>query len=159
MSQVLVVKSVGFHFKSCTFGLLTSWHVHVQPSLNRGHTRVSRAPIRHDVALETEFGLEQTVLGCGVLAAVRTVDALVRAHEGGCLCLHGVGEWPHVELVHCTIVDVGRESTSRLYVRVVSAVLRIPLDLLFIADPVLGASLHTRILMPIDGLLHCDYRT
>ena len=56
-------------------------HVHVKTSFDGSNTAVNRAPIRHNVTLETKLSLEQTILGCGVLAAVGAVDALVAAHE------------------------------------------------------------------------------
>lgn len=61
--------------------------------------RMEVGGLLHDVTLETELGLEQTVLGLAVLATIATVDALVRAHEAGSTGLHSVGEGPHVEFL------------------------------------------------------------
>ena len=43
-----------------------------------------------------------------VLAGVRLVDTLIRAHNRGDLCLNGLREGPQVDFVHCSVVNVGR---------------------------------------------------
>jgi len=132
----------------------TSGHVHVETSLNRGNAGMGSTPVRHNVSLETELSLEQTVLGSGVLASVRSVDPLVGAHEAGSAGLDGVGERPHVELVHGTVVNVGRDGSLVLLGGVVRPVGRVTHGLLLIAHPVLRTSLHTCVLGSLNGLLH-----
>ena len=135
----------------------TARHVHVKSTLNGRNTAMGRTPITHNVALETKFGLQDSVLGLGVLASIRAVESLVGAHERGGTGLHGVRKGPEVELVHGPVVNVGRERLLNNgvegRVRVVGWV---ALSLLLVADEMLGRCLHAGVLVTHDGLVHAD---
>lgn len=130
-------------------------HVHIETILDRRDARVNRAPIGHDVALEAKFFLEKTVLGLRVFASVASVQPLVGAHEAGSPGMNSVGERPKVDLVHGTVIDVGRQS-FKFDIRdgTVHLVGGVTLSLLFVSDEVLGGGLDTGILVTIDGQLH-----
>ena len=87
----------------------TTGHVHVKTTLDGGNTGVDRTPIGHNVALKSELGLQDSVLGLGVLASIRAVESLVGAHERGSTGLDRIGEGPKVKLVQGSVVHVGRK--------------------------------------------------
>lgn len=66
-------------------------------------------PIAHDEALEAHLVLEDTVEELGVLATIRVVDLIVRAHDGTDASADGISKGPGVELVHSLVVQVGGE--------------------------------------------------
>jgi hypothetical protein len=74
-------------------------------------------------------------------------------HHGGNTSLDCVGKWPHVELMHGSVVDVRGNSLDGL---VVGRLGRVSLSLLFVANPVLCTSLDTSLLQGFDGFLHGD---
>lgn len=118
---------------------------------------MNRTPVRHNVALETKLGLEQTILSGRVLAAIGAVDALVAAHEGSGLGLDGVGEWPQVELVHGTVVEVRRQSSNICVCGgTVLGVDGVTGSFLLVCNEVLCGSLNTSILVASDRLVHGD---
>ena len=77
-------------------------------------TSMESTPIAHDIALEAELGLEQTVEEFAVLATVRIVDSRVRTHDTGSSSLDGILEWPQVELMHAGIVDISGVSDGTI---------------------------------------------
>jgi hypothetical protein len=74
-------------------------------------------------------------------------------HHGGNTSLDCVGERPHVELVHSSIINVCGDSLDGL---VVGRLGRVSLSLLFITNPMFCASLDTSFLQGFDGFLHGD---
>jgi hypothetical protein len=50
--------------------------------------------------LESEFSLEETVESLGVLAAVGSVQLVVRTHDGTRFGTNSILEWPHVKSVN-----------------------------------------------------------
>lgn len=65
-----VASEKGSAVKSLAITSNVAGHVHVQAGLNACNTRVGAAPVAHDIALETELALEESVLGLGVLAGI-----------------------------------------------------------------------------------------
>lgn len=74
-------------------------------------------------------------------------------HHGGNTSLDCVGERPHVELVHSSIINVCGNSLDGF---VIGRLGRISLSLLFITDPMLCTSLNTSLLQGFDGFFHGD---
>lgn len=54
---------------------------------------------RERLTLEAELSLEKTVQHLAVLAAIRVVDTLVRAHNGCTTSRDGIIEGPEIQLV------------------------------------------------------------
>jgi hypothetical protein len=67
-------------------------------------------PITHNKALESQFVLQEVVEKLRILAGIRVVDLVVRAHDGAYTSADRISEWPQVEFVHGNIVDIGRDS-------------------------------------------------
>jgi hypothetical protein len=109
-------------------------------------------PVTHDVALEPKLAFENTVEQLGVLAAVRLVNAVVRAHHRSHTRLYSIGEWPKVEFMHGTVIDVGGDSKDGFTFIVGCG---IPLRLLLVADVVLTTCLGTYALHTFDRQRVC----
>ena len=52
-------------------------HSHIKTRQGRGDTCMLGIPVRHDPSLEPKLGLEESVQGFAVLAAIGVVDAVV----------------------------------------------------------------------------------
>jgi hypothetical protein len=88
--------------------------------------------VTYDEALETQFFLQDTIQELAVLASVRVVDSLVRAHQGACSFTQSIHEWPSVQLVQCAVIYIGRDSLA--FITGASPVF------LFLSKPVLPTS-------------------
>ena len=82
-------------------------HSHVQTSQSIGHATVLRLPVTHDETLEAKLSLEDAVHELRVLAPVRVVDLVVRAHERSDTSADGISKWPCVKFVQGTVIHVG----------------------------------------------------
>ena len=100
--------------------------------------------------LESKLILQYTIESLAVLATIRPIDPVVRAHERSHTTLDSVLEGPKIEFMHGAIVNVARDSLDRLASRPVDT--WIALRLLLVADVMLGAGLDTRGLHPLDRL-------
>lgn len=109
--------------------------------------------------MEPEFLLEQSIEDLGVLASIRAVQPVVRAHEARGLGAGRVGERPQVELVDGPVVDVGRDGlVAHVGDGAVRGKHRVSHDLLLVPDEVLRRGLDTGRLHAVDRLLHGDSR-
>jgi hypothetical protein len=57
--------------------------------------------------LESQLSLEQSIERLAILACVRIVDPLVRAHHRNTPGMHGILERPKIQFVHGLVVNVG----------------------------------------------------
>jgi len=104
-------------------------HNHVEPPVCALQV-VLGVPVEHDEAVKGELALEDAVHELAVLAAVRVVDAVVGAHDGGDAGADAVHEGPEVVLVQRLVVEVGRGGLD--------AEIGAAVRLLLVGDEVLG---------------------
>ncbi len=79
----------------------------VESAIGRGHRRVGRAPVRHDIALEAPVGLQHLVEQPVAFAGIGAVDAVVRTHDRARLAdLVGQLERQQVRLPRRLIADL-----------------------------------------------------
>lgn len=74
---------------------------------------------------------QNTIEQLGILAAVRRIDSVVRAHHRRSASFDRVGKRPCVDFMHCAIVNVGRHGFDGLALIVGAGV---SLGLLLVAD-------------------------
>ena len=82
-------------------------HVHVEAGLNSRDTCMCCTPIGHDIALEIELVLENSIEYLRVLAAITVIKTIVAAHDAGDSGVYRIRKRPEIELVKSFIVDVG----------------------------------------------------
>lgn len=58
------------------------------------------------VSLKPELTLKETVQGFAVLARIATIDPIVWAHHTWYAAFDSILEWPKIELVNRTIIDI-----------------------------------------------------
>jgi hypothetical protein len=86
------------------------------------------------VTLETKLVFKETIQCLAVLASIRTIDPIVRAHERGDTALDSVLERPEIDLMHCAVIDVGRNGFDSLALIVGR---RVALRFLLVSDIIL----------------------
>lgn len=110
-------------------------------------------PVRHDETLETKLALQDVVLEVRVLAGLRVVDLVVRAHDGTSTGADSIGKGPQVELVQSLVVNIGADGIDEAKVLKVAGLAEV---LLLVQNKVLGASNDTSILNTTDGFSNCN---
>lgn len=90
--------------------------------------------------LEPKLVLKQLIQDIRVLAAVRIIDLIVRAHDAPDTGAHGVCERPQIQFMHCFIIEVAADAAAEV--------------LLLVEHVVLDAGHHTRALRANDGFGH-----
>lgn len=68
---------------------------------------MSSVPIKKHKAIERQLRLEDAVHQLAILASVRAIDAVVRAHDRSDTSSDAVDKRPEVVLVQSLVVDVG----------------------------------------------------
>lgn len=83
------------------------------------------------IALETKLLFQQAILCFAVLTCIRAIDSVIRAHYRSNPGFHGILEWPKIQFVHGSVVEIGGNGFDGL---AVGADRRIPLGFLLVAD-------------------------
>lgn len=121
-----------------------------------GHARfASLAMCLHDETLEAKLALEDVVLEIRVLAGLRVVDLVVRAHDGTRAGADGVSKGPQVQLVQSLVVQVGADGIDKAKVSEIAGLAEM---LLLVHNEVLGAGNDTSILDTANGFSNCYTR-
>jgi hypothetical protein len=97
----------------------------------------------NDESLETKLALQDVVLEVRVLASLRVVCLVVRAHDCASAGADGVGKGPEVQLVQSLVIDVGADGIDKALVLEVAGLAEV---LLLVEDEVLAASNDTGVL-------------
>jgi hypothetical protein len=97
----------------------------------------------NDESLETKLSLQDVVLEVRVLASLRVVRLVVRAHNCASASADSIGKRPQVQLVQSLVVDVGADGINEALVLEVAGLAEV---LLLVEDKVLAASNDTSIL-------------
>jgi hypothetical protein len=92
-------------------------------------------PITHDEAFESQLGLQPSVQRLTVLAPVRVIQPIVRAHDGSGTGAHSICKGPEINLVNRLVIDVAAAGGNRVVVGVDG---RITVQLLLVSDVVLS---------------------
>ena len=85
----------------------TERHHHVQTSVGTVQL-VDSVPVEQDESLKLELLFQNSIEHLAVVAAVRSIDALIRAHDRGYTSVDTVDERPEVKLVEGLVVNVRR---------------------------------------------------
>lgn len=86
----------------------------IQASKDRGDTTMNRAPITHDISLESQLRLQNPVLSFAVLAGIGVINAVVRAHNRSTSGTKGLSKRPCIDFVNGLVIDVGGDGFGSL---------------------------------------------
>jgi len=98
--------------------------------------------------LEAELTLENIIVEVAVLAGVRVIDLVVRAHNGASSSTDGISERPEVQLVESNVIDVGAGSFADIAARLITALTEV---FLLVENVMLSARNDTSVLNTLDG--------
>jgi hypothetical protein len=71
-------------------------------------------PVTDDEAFKSQLGLQPSIQCLTVLAPVRVVQSVVRAHDGSGTSSHGVGKRPEIDLVNGLVIDITTDGGDRV---------------------------------------------